>query len=563
MRAWASEMSHVTADVVVLQEVWHAAAQEVAGQVLRAHGFQHMVRFGGLVLASKHPIEAHGHSQFPTCGIPTRIADGDFIVQKGVLHARLQLPSGAPVTVATTHNLAFYEDGMAVNGAWAKALREAGAAAVTTLQGLAAAPTAWWFEHDVNSGHRAAQAVHMVETLGAAAGNGPLVFAGDFNMVPGCTALQATVQALGGELLGRNTHVRPAEACLAPALAGSAGAPPRQQDPRTWPVEEWAATFDVRPSPFCLQRQLTGVPVEQQQLGVVPERLDHVIGRGVRHVATHRLFDRLFAVDGTGQVQGAPVCADLPPDFAAATSPPSQAEYTSPCSIHGAFTSWATAESWTGAKVQLEAATQAALGQAPDGTTYITPSDHTGLCTEVVVQALGASAASSPGLWGRLTGDVRGAFLQQLEDGVTGASERGDGHLLLASVYALGMLGISHRMRGMRTAAQVGLPTAAPAPAEVPLPRRTPRRGVPASVPQAPGAAPTARPTWGPFKHTLPSGERVVVASPWLRRLGWAGFAALGVGGAIHGGLYWHARWVERPALEAAAAAVRAGGGQP
>lgn len=144
IRAIGARLARHEADVWALQEVWTGAAREALARDARAAGYTVVHGGGGLLLASRLPVEESAFRPFALAGIATHVHRGDYQGGKGFLTARLRTPEG-PLVVVDTHLHAQY----APDGA------------------------------DPFFAHRVGQVVELAAAVAPVAA--PLVLAGDFN----------------------------------------------------------------------------------------------------------------------------------------------------------------------------------------------------------------------------------------------------------------------------------------------------------------------------------------------------------------------------------------------
>jgi endonuclease/exonuclease/phosphatase family metal-dependent hydrolase len=112
LKAIASELKKLKADLVAFQELWHYEDVEPLTKALEEIGLKHTKRFpgltgGGLLIASRFPIEKSAFLAFSLAGNPRALQHCDYYGGKGIGLVQVKTKLG-PVVFANTHLHASY-----------------------------------------------------------------------------------------------------------------------------------------------------------------------------------------------------------------------------------------------------------------------------------------------------------------------------------------------------------------------------------------------------------------------------------------------------------------------
>lgn len=108
MRRIGEELARLAPDVVAFQEAWMTPARRRLVRVAREAGLEHVWTNpdepggGGMVVASRHPIEATRFRQFALPWAATRVKNLNYYAGRGFVDVRIQTPEG-PVRLVNTH----------------------------------------------------------------------------------------------------------------------------------------------------------------------------------------------------------------------------------------------------------------------------------------------------------------------------------------------------------------------------------------------------------------------------------------------------------------------------
>jgi endonuclease/exonuclease/phosphatase family metal-dependent hydrolase len=108
MRRIGEELSRLDLDVVAFQEAWMTPARRRLVAEAREAGFEHIWTNprepggGGMVVASRHPIEETRFTQFALPVAATRVKDLNYFAGRGFVDVRIHTPGG-PFRLVNTH----------------------------------------------------------------------------------------------------------------------------------------------------------------------------------------------------------------------------------------------------------------------------------------------------------------------------------------------------------------------------------------------------------------------------------------------------------------------------
>jgi endonuclease/exonuclease/phosphatase family metal-dependent hydrolase len=108
MRRIGDELASLDLDVVAFQEAWMGPARRRLVREAREAGFEHVWTNpeepggGGMVVASRHPIESAEFTQYAMPRAATRVKDLSYFAGRGFVDVRLHTPAG-PVRLINTH----------------------------------------------------------------------------------------------------------------------------------------------------------------------------------------------------------------------------------------------------------------------------------------------------------------------------------------------------------------------------------------------------------------------------------------------------------------------------
>jgi len=108
MRRIGDELARLDLDVVAFQEAWMSPARRRLVREAREAGFEHIWTNprepggGGMVVASRHPIEDTRFTQFALPVAATRVKDLNYFAGRGFVDVRIHTPEG-PLRLVNTH----------------------------------------------------------------------------------------------------------------------------------------------------------------------------------------------------------------------------------------------------------------------------------------------------------------------------------------------------------------------------------------------------------------------------------------------------------------------------